>query len=56
VDFEDVKNPSKRLIQVRQEERLVAVQVLDEHAQGICPLFRTCNWIDSSEEKGCLLI
>ena len=32
VDLEGVKNPSMRLIQVRPEERIVAVQALDEHA------------------------
>jgi hypothetical protein len=32
VDLEGVKNPSMRLIQVRPEEMIVAVQALDEHA------------------------
>jgi hypothetical protein len=32
VKFEGVKNPSTRLIQVRPEEMIVAVQALDEHA------------------------
>ena len=27
-----VKNPSTRLIQVRPEEKIVAIQALDEHA------------------------
>jgi len=32
VDLEGVKNPLRRLIQVRPEERIVAIQALDEHA------------------------
>jgi hypothetical protein len=32
VHFEGVKNPSTRLIQVRPEEMIVAIQAVDEHA------------------------